>query len=349
MRRLSTTAQRQSGLSLVELMVAVVIGMLLLAGLLGVVTSSSRNYGELNKTSRQLENGRYALELLKEEIQHAGFYGGFYTLPAPPGTLPDPCGVTLAALEGALGLPLQGYNAPTNASALSCLDDADFLAGTDILVVRHTDTNPAVMGALEANRFYFQGTGAGYVLAKEDGDTSNDAATWNLNWRVWDATTSSSSLQPAPLFPFRVHIYFVSPCSVPTASHCDTSADGGDPIPTLKRLVLSVDGAGPTMSLEPLVEGIENLQFDYGIDADEDGSPDGAYTTSPASTTDWANVVTVRVNLLARNIEPTAGHTDTKTYSLGVAGTVGPANDAYKRHVYSALVRAVNVSSRREQ
>jgi type IV pilus assembly protein PilW len=66
----------------------------------------------------------------------------------------------------------------------------------------------------------------------------------------------------------------------------------------------------------------------------------------------WANVVAVRINLLARNGEASPGFTDAKTYTLGLDAAGAPItytpNDAYHRHAYSTLVRVVNVSQRRE-
>jgi type IV pilus assembly protein PilW len=59
------------------------------------------------------------------------------------------------------------------------------------------------------------------------------------------------------------------------------------------------------------------------------------------------NVVAVKLHVLARNLEPTAGHVDAKSYTLGPLA-VAAADDAYKRHVFSTTVRLVNPSSRRE-
>jgi len=59
-------------------------------------------------------------------------------------------------------------------------------------------------------------------------------------------------------------------------------------------------------------------------------------------------VVAVNISLLVRNSAETVGHDDEKTYNLGLAGSVGPFGDQYKRHVYSSSVRVVNVSSRKE-
>jgi type IV pilus assembly protein PilW len=61
-------------------------------------------------------------------------------------------------------------------------------------------------------------------------------------------------------------------------------------------------------------------------------------------------VVAVHVNLLARNVEASPGYTDAKTYNLGQFVSVTPigAATSYKRHAYTAQVRIVNVSARRE-
>ena len=75
------------------------------------------------------------------------------------------------------------------------------------------------------------------------------------------------------------------------------------------------------------------------------GEADGP--TVPASVADWANVVAVRINVLARNLEATTGYTDTRTYDMGAAGNLTPLG-SYKRHVYNSVIRLVNPASRRE-
>ena len=59
------------------------------------------------------------------------------------------------------------------------------------------------------------------------------------------------------------------------------------------------------------------------------------------------NVVTAKVFILARNIETSPGYQDTKTYQLGTVA-VAASNDAYRRHVYSGLVRIANSAGRRD-
>ncbi len=53
------------------------------------------------------------------------------------------------------------------------------------------------------------------------------------------------------------------------------------------------------------------------------------------------------VNLLARNVEKSPGHTDSKTYTLDSATTVGSFGDGYRRHVFNTTVKLANVAGRR--
>lgn len=346
-------ARHHGGFSLVELMVAITIGLLLMTGLVSLVVNTNRSYGELAKASRQLENGRYAVQLLVTDIQHAGFYGEFYQLASPPATLPSPCETALAELRTALPLPIQGYNGAVTSPIPACVSDANYQSGTDILVIRRAATVAAsplppaasTLASLTSGEVYLQTRGDTFVLNVA---ANPPASTTSFNLTEKDGTTL------ADIRKYHVSIYFISPCSIPSGSNCDGSADGGNPIPTLKRLDLTTDGTNLVMTRTPLAEGIENLQIEYGIDRDGDGAPNetdvgdnDAYVQVPADSAAWSNVVSVRLFLLARNIESTPGYTDTKTYNLGLAGSSTPGG-AYKRHVFSAVVRLINPSSRRE-
>ena len=66
-------ARRQRGLTLVELMVGLALGMAVIAGLLVVLANASTNGQNLNRVSVQVETGRYVSELLTEDLRLAGF------------------------------------------------------------------------------------------------------------------------------------------------------------------------------------------------------------------------------------------------------------------------------------
>ena len=358
------TRSSQQGLSLIELMIAIAIGLGLLAGLTTVFVNSSRSQAELTRASQQIENGRFATQLLQDDLWHAGFYGRHVAyVTAAPAALPDPCSTNLdtgtpvpTPLQSALAFAVQGYNdaAVVPAALSTCLSAANLLAGTDILVVRRAESRAVALASLNATTIYLQSVAEAYDPVSLQ-PMRPIIALGNPSSAFTQASPTTGEL--GDIRRYRVHIYFIAPCSVPAGGGADCTGsadDGGRPIPTLKRLEL---GTGGNFQVVPLVEGIENLQIDYGIDTvlvglpanapyAGDGMPD-TFTATPTAA-QFSQVVALRVFLLARATESSASYVDTKTYDLGLHGTVAPGGP-YKRHVFSTLVRVQNVAGWREK
>ena len=347
---------RQRGLSLIEFLIAITLGLMIVAALTLLIAQQSATQAEFEKSSRQIENGRYAMQILSDEVQMAGYYGEFTKVGdiTVPVALPDPCVVTVAAIEAAMPFAVQGYDFDSSSAAAglgSCINIANHKPDTDMLVVRRAEPDVVTIATAASGatgQVYLQTglTGSFLEFAKKMG-TGADTSVFTLYNK--DKLTLSS------LRKFSVRIYFISPCSVPVATNCTSAADGGKPIPTLKVVELSSAG---TMTTTPLVEGIENMQIDYGMDADSDGAPDAKFVSTAAAVGDWANVMALRVHLLARNNESSPGYNDGKTYSLGynsaasaqqvTASTDSYGNDVrgFKRRVFSQMIRLVNPSGR---
>lgn len=330
----------QRGLTLIELMVSITIGMVLVAGLATLFASQSSTRAEIDRSGRLIENGRYAMQTLVEDLELAGYWGELTSLPAVPGALPNPCTTTSTDIDAAIPIHVQGYNAPVVSPLTlpSCL--SNYKAGTDVLVVRRADTTPLTVASATtppvAGQTYLQ-TG----LTTSGISFTRVLGTNNFTLYKKDRTTL------ADVRNVLVHIYYISECSVPIGTSC-TGADGGVPIPTLKRVELTVASNAPALTTTSIAEGIENLQLDYGVDADgNDGAPDGTDGNGAAfAAADWAQVVNVKAYLLARSVDKSAGFSDNKTYTLGTAGSFGPYSDSYPRHVFSQSVRLINPSSR---
>ncbi|MDP2153576.1 MAG: PilW family protein [Methylotenera sp.] len=332
--------RRQTGLSLVELMVAIVIGSFVLLGLSSIFLSSNRASVEMRKSTQQQENGRYASQLLYDDLMLAGYLAEFDATPlTSPDDLPDICTTDMAELLTALPLHVQGVNDAV--ATPSCL--TDLKAGTDIIVVRRASTcvaGSAGCAAFLANAPHFQAS----LCTPTDGTATELAFLANTNAEyatqhfAFDNTLTSFTRRRtscgttmADIHRYLVHIYFVA-----------NNNEDGDGIPTLKRAEIGATG----FSIVPLVDGIENMQVQYGVDISSDGVPD-SYTSVPASVEDWRNTMGARVHLLARNTVTTPGYSDTSAYVLGDVNIAAPG-DAYKRHVYSTAVQFVNPSWRRQ-
>lgn len=363
---LRTSTRPPRGFTLVELMVSMTIGLLVLAALLAVFLNVSRTNREMARSNILLENGRFAIQLLENDLIHAGYWGelDFLTDPAPtyakPNSIPDPC-LGPAAWDSAyqkniLNIAVQGF---TNSAPPSCISNV--LAGSDVLFIRHastciygdtacdegTDRGPHIQ---ISNCHTETSPEAAYVIASTG--TTPSATDFPLRQKNCPATPVTTI--NAPLRKVVSHFYYIA-------------TSGGQP--TLMRVSME-NGAYSTP--QPLVDGIEQFRVEYGIDENGknglpitatnpgDGSADRFTSTAdlaaaPNTSCDTAgsrcnllaNTVAVKIYILARNLETSPGYTDNKTYQLGSV-TVAAANDQFKRHLFTSTIRLVNPSGRRD-
>jgi type IV pilus assembly protein PilW len=362
-RSRAVLGRRNAGFTMVELMVALTLGLLILVGLVALFANQSVARGEMDKASRQIENGRFALQTLGDDIRHAGFFGPLVNAPAVPAAVPDPCSTTTANVMASIGIPLQGYSGDESVAGFpTCLNGHK--ANTAVLVVRRAGT--AAAGAFTSGEFNIQVSGCAgdpdphYVVG-------TTASVFTLHKNTSPGCTPITTAPTADISPLYVRIYYIS-CNTSSGVAC--GAAGADGVPTLQRVDVTPpgktcqDGTTSTAAnpcITPIVDGIENMQFEYGVDTTNDGAPDSYTDTPPDATKDagtpaptvagrtWQNVMSVRVYLLSRNIDPTGAYSDAKTYSLGgVSVTPSGADLKFKRHAYSELVRLNNPAGRRE-
>jgi type IV pilus assembly protein PilW len=387
----------QTGLSLVELMVGLTMGLIVSAALLTLYVNLSRTNAELSRTSVQIENGRFASQLLRANLQLAGFWGTYlpkfdnlaFRTAAPddvPTDVPSPCKAyadwTDEDKRNFVGLPVAVYDAvPTGCETLI----TNLQPNTDILVIRHAE--PCIAGesncdAFSTNVVYFQSsldvdcspTGSYPAFRLEHRGTT--AGNLRLKSRRNCATAIAAPVSTAvvagdaPLRRYISNIYWVR-------NHSVTPGDG---IPTLVRSQFAFSGSSRAQQLaQPLVDGIESLRFELGIDSltragatfnpsqklvwtdpeyqanasnRGDGVVDGAYVRCGATCTasQLMNAISVRVYLLARAREPSAGYTDTKTYlmSSDAAGPTLTPGGSFRRQVFTSTVRLVGLADRRD-
>ena len=348
---------RMAGVSLIELMIAIALGLIVLAGLATLFANQSAARSEMERSSRQIENGRYAMELLGDDLRTAGFYGELNVKGpayAPPGALTDPCSFNPVDWVSSIPFHVVGYDNGGGGAQPTCVG-ADLKANTDIVVIRRVSTCEAGIAGCTGvinGKPYIQvsrcSTEVGLLPAQNNLYEFGLSGTQGFTRRQRDCATAATLRQ------YYTRIYYIS---------TDNGANPPSNVPTLKRL--DYNDTTNAWVVSPMVEGIEELQLEYGIDTDGDGDPDG-YTADPNTfnppgcvgctpTNNWANVMTVRIHLIARNIEASVNYTDSKTYTLGRNAAGAPITVAYagtdatyRRHAYNSLVRIVNPAERRD-
>ena len=340
---LSARSSTMRGFSLIELMIGVALGLVILAALTSFFVSSSSTRNEIERTSRQIENGRYAIEALRSELSLAGFYAELQTT-GTTWTTPNPClSATAADMGFALGpplnVPLPVFGYAVGITKPTCITSR--VPSTDVIVVRRFHTEPVPLATAQASQNWF--------WQPSRCRTDSTTTPWEYNQGSAGAfgLRSLACAVPANLYRQHVTIFYLR----------NYSYTPGDGIQTLVKL--EIDRGNPLanfngMVTSPIAEGIAGMRLEYGIDNDQNGSPDewrrcdGAAPCDPA--TQWPNVTAVKIHLLAVNLEPTVGYTDKKVYDMGTGmNMLGPYGDQFKRHVYAAVVSLPNRTGPREQ
>lgn len=335
MRTYSKSGQR--GVTLVELMVAMTIGLIVLAGLAMMFANSSRAGRELDSTSRQIENGRYAVELLAQELAVAGYYGevpaasAVYTTPGACATALDQLGWDNDTKKRPS--PLEGKTA-TEVAALTCASNPS--STSPAVVLRRLDTTSTPQASVDDS--------AAVVYVQTSQCNSDTAATAYIVAAQKSAFTLRNLACNAvgDVRRYITRIYYVASCNECTGA-------GADKVPTLKRAELT----GNVVTVTPLASGIEHIALEYGFDTNGDGVPDvyriDLSGVAGAEDNKWENVVTARVYVLARTDDESAGHSDSKRYVMGLHGALGPYADKHKRKLFVTTAKLQNVAGPRER
>jgi type IV pilus assembly protein PilW len=375
MMRRPVSAARQAGLSLVELLVGLTIGLFLTIGMFTLIANTSTSFKVQDDFARMQDNATSALRYIGGSLRMAAFYGyasdasvvnttyGAINTTTDCGSATNTPATNWAinlqvAVFGFQGLTSTGVNA-----VLPCIAAANYLdvpGGQQILVTRgaigfripdpNNDGNLA--DGLAAQRNY---TTTVYV----QGDPGEGVIFYGNDFTTLKAAGRTRTLpngRDIDIFEYAAHVYYIRPCSrFATGTTCTATADDGKPVPTLVRQELQ----GSAMTEVALAEGIERMSLLYGIDTTGPTGPDGVadfFTANPAAS-NWINVVAVRVALLVRATTPTAQHDDSnKAYDLDGDNVVDyrctldvttPSPCTYKRKVFSQNFQLRNIAQRR--
>jgi len=306
---MKTKRSTQTGITLVELMVALAIGSFLMIGAVQIYNQSRQSFMVNESIARVQETAQFAMDTIETDIRMASNWGrnsrgssveGRSVVgdsnPSNLTTLPIECGDDWA---NDLGTPLDGSNAGYD---LPCAAKGGAVANSDVITVRRASVNPV---APDAGRLQIQSTRIqGEIF--EDGVIPGtflpaDSATHNL----------------------LVSSYYVSPTS---------ELIGG--VPTLRRKRL---GAGPAIIDEEVAPGVENIQLQLGIDVNQDDTVDiyvnpgdAIYDPSAAGYIPGSRVLTARVWMIVRSINIEVGIQDNRDYEPGDVD-LGVQNDSFRR------------------
>jgi type IV pilus assembly protein PilW len=336
---------QQRGVSLVELMVSITIGLILIAGVMSIFFSSKVTYFTNEKTARLQENGRVALDLVTHDLRSAGYMGCAREVPFTS---------TLNASASVLwnyALPVQGFESDGVGTwapviAAGTLDPAP-IPESDVVVVRAFQRDGRALrvesdlATLTSDPVVLNTTAVsvGSIMMITDCTASSvfqvtgyaaGAPNGTIEHAVGGANPGNATndfdylyLRGSRVAPLQTIVYYV--------------ANDPNGEPALYRQT------GNTQPADLLVEGVQALQIAYAVDTTNDRIADD-YVAANA-VTDWDNVMSVTLAMLIRSVEQ-GTDVDSKTYELLTAALggqeFGPFDDRRMRMVFTTTIALRN-------
>ncbi len=294
------SSKQQMGLSLVELMVAMLISLILLGGVLQVFLSSKDMYRTNTAVARVQEAGRFATEFIAFDVRQAGYKGECLSEPVNQLNL----ATANIDLKNAYSTTpaIQGWdNSKPNFFAAT----DTVRANTDAFIVKYagdgTEFEPNGNNQAGNKNLGVKGETGTYsgqivMVANSTGcdvfqnTNSGNASTFQTEGNNESPGNTAAGMSQSYNSNFTAHVL---------RSHTYFIRDNADRLPSLYRRVLS-----PKPTVEELVEGIIEMQVSYGLDKDGDRLADeyvkaGTNNLTASGTGDWNKVVSARISVIA--------------------------------------------------
>ncbi|MFV2061033.1 MAG: PilW family protein [Gammaproteobacteria bacterium] len=321
--------RNRAGFSLIELVVALAISSILAIGIVKMYSASKNSFLVQKDTSKLQESGRFVFDMLIRDLRRSGYFGYNSGIGAVSGTEVQVQNTNTCPNDATWGLMLDrritGLNDP--GVPYACIA-ADYVAG-DVLTMRYVEGQN--VAAFNDTRYYLRSSFKSARVFR--GAQSNDPA--NI---INDGTPESTGQ-------LRAFAYYIGD----SGRFCKFNDANGNriPIPTLYRESLNRAGLPER---QEVAAGIENIQFKYGVDTNNDHSVNQYFDSQLISndltvTPNWNQVVAVRFWILARANCPAVRNNNVqrvfKTYNMGDFPAYRPI-DNFKRQLFTSTVALRN-------
>lgn len=296
----------QRGVSLIELMISLVIGLLLVAGAITVYVQSGNTYRTSDAVARMQEVGRYAFDILEPDVRLAGFYGMTNRPDLVENTVADStidpnCGANWIGLAD---LSVDGRDGATALSSAAACTTPNRVAGSDILIVRRAGSATA---ALDNAKVQVHSTRMKAVIFQAGSPAS--------------VPTGMPTAPQAETRDLVVNAYYVAQ---PTTG-----------VYSLRRRTLR----GTDFEDEEIIPGVQDLQVQFGVDQNGDGTAD--QYVDPGSV-GAARAVAARIWILVVGENREADLSDAAVYAYANRNFGAAFTDKRRRVVMTKTIQIRN-------
>ncbi|PCI09287.1 MAG: hypothetical protein COB77_00255 [Gammaproteobacteria bacterium] len=327
------------GFSLIELLVAMVVGLIIISGAFSLHTAT-RQTQRVNEAQMDMSaDARFAIEMIAYDLRHSGMWGSTNrdglidckstdalctvstsTGDTPPSTVTGDCAVA--------GAPIWSYDLTQAVFAIddtagnpygsTCIPPAEgYVAGTDILEIKYADSNSAG-AALTSGQMYVRSNFINGRLF-----VGNPAPRLNAND---DSTITANYI-------LRSYAYYIS-------NYTDTAGDG---IPSLRRAALV---NGPAVDNQLLISGVVDLQVQFGEDLtgveDSAGNLNINAFVDPNQVTDWTKVYAAKIWLVLRG-DVQQNVTSVKQFTIAGKPAASYGSDGFRYFMVTSVVHLRNL------
>lgn len=306
-----STAHAQRGLSLIELMIAIALGIFITAGMISLFTNSSQSYRIQENASRLQENGQFAINFLTQDIRMADYWG----------CLTSSALITAnhaAGIDATIDNYLNGAVTVTNNNGVNNSDSItlvraepsdiyiDALAGTKAAPLNVTDNT-----GLTVNDVAFVSDCSEGEIFQITALNTND-------------TVSHGGLDK--IYGTDAQVYRVT-----YSTYTIDNGRNGEP-----ALFRSIDGGAQ----QELIEGVESMELRYGVDENGDDTAD-YYVPVIAAPATMNQVTSIRIALVLRSLENNLTTQPMPFTVFGTETTPG-AGDRRIRRVFNTTIAVRN-------
>jgi type IV pilus assembly protein PilW len=372
-------ARLQRGFSLIELMVAMTIGLFLLGAVALVYTTTKTGFVHANNTVRMAEDANFALDMISRDVRMASFAGCIGSSVVKTGT---PTAVYSNYVPGIV-LPVAGTDDKTHPFSSTVAEEFGTIFSARNAVFGFDKNNTAALTALGTSTAYTKSTD--YPMLYVAGGSSQavqlstvmDATTTSTtsplaitsdpykwaadtgkstyfivsdcnNAELFRASAVSSSaishLTPKNTATTFVNLYKSDALVMPlTTSVYFLATSTKSKTPSLYRRYFN----GNSANFEEIAPNVEAIDFQYGENTTNNATGDptylaDTYRTTAATVTDWSRVVSVRIGLILSSEDDGLAPETSKAVPWTNATDFAATSDHRLRRAYSTTVSIRN-------
>ncbi len=344
--------RKMAGLSLVELMIALLLGVILTLGATQVYLGTSQTYRLTDAVAHAQENIRFATSMIQRDVRGAG---GLACLQDTSDVTVKLQGTRVVPIgDGILGWEAAGTGIDDEHDARDDLaaDAAEWsegagtgvfpaeltgevVSGTDVLILNSISTLPVEVTGSSNGRIDIDdasGIPQGRIILA----VTDDCSAGELFQKANAPTANSVTIAGAGFNPGNSPSTFALSytAGAKVAAHSTVAyyiGIGASGAPSLFRQRLDTAPEGP----QELVEGVESMQVLYGVSTGAVKRADTYVTADNVG--NWQNVVSVRVAFIARSNDGANSENVTRTFNL-LGTEVTSENDRRARLVAASTI-----------